>query len=348
MNNIYINQYKLFNHTSDSYYDSDTNNYDFIVNNKIMVYTKINSPILLPITFYNDIKWKYIDNFILPYTNNNILIPYLQLNNHNPYDYISSASIIPDDEIITGEKFQFLADIVLGSPSSLYWNPNNVQFSKNIENINRINTIDNFKSIFVFTHDLEYIDRFNINDKILITHNSDHEINKNYNAKLHLAQNCYIKDNNIIPIPIGIENKQWFDHNILFDVRKMNINKSKHIYFFFNLNTHPSRKNCFDKLISKIDFNVARNKKDYFIELAKHKYAICPRGNGLDTHRIWECLYLNVIPIVIKNDFINIDHLPIIVLNDWNDINTISDEFYNIKLSKLTISYYKHLLENIK
>jgi hypothetical protein len=335
MNNIFINQYKLFN---------DDDNYDFIVHHKIMVYTKITSTINLPITFYNNIKWKYINNLILPYTNNNYLIPYLQLTNQNPYDYISSAYIIPDDEIISGEKIQYLADIVLGTHNSLHWNPNNLEFSKNIDDINRINNINCYNSIFVFTHDLDYINNFDISNKILISHNSDHEINKNYNAKLHLAQNCLIKHNNLIPIPIGIENKQWFDHNILFQVRHMNIPKTKNIYFFFNLNTHPSRQNCFNKLINTLEFNTRRNKKDYFIELAKHKYAVCPRGNGLDTHRIWECLYLNVIPIIIQNDSVNIDDLPINILNDWNDINSITDEFYNIKLSKLTISYYKNLI----
>jgi hypothetical protein len=30
----------------------------------------------------------------------------------------------------------------------------------------------------------------------------------------------------------------------------------------------------------------------------RYKYVICPRGNGIDTHRVWEALYLGVVPVV--------------------------------------------------
>ena len=72
--------------------------------------------------------------------------------------------------------------------------------------------------------------------------------------------------------------------------------------------------------------------EDALIELKKHKYAICPRGNGIDTHRIWECLYLDVIPIMLKRDYFGIDNLPIIYLNSWDelDVNNINTNFKNI------------------
>jgi hypothetical protein len=127
----------------------------------------------------------------------------------------------------------------------------------------------------------------------------------------------------------------------------MNLAKTKNIYFYFNLNTHQSRNECYNKLKEKLEWNTKRDKADYFIELSKHKYAICPRGNGLDTHRIWECLYLNVIPIIIKLDYPNINNLPIIILDDWNDINKIYDyNFTNQCTSKLTLSFYKETIKS--
>ena len=63
---------------------------------------------------------------------------------------------------------------------------------------------------------------------------------------------------------------------------------------------------------------------DYFNYLATFKFAICPEGNGIDSHRLWECFYLKVIPIVLDNLFIrkvkDKYNLPIIILNDWNDL----------------------------
>jgi hypothetical protein len=152
-----------------------------------------------------------------------------------------------------------------------------------------------------------------------------------------------IKHANLEAIPIGIENKQWFNHDIFHKIRiRTDIKKEKNIYFFFSMSTHFSRNECYEKLKDKLEWNKKLSKEDYLIELKKHKYAICPRGNGIDTHRIWECLYLDVIPIILKKDYINIDNLPIIYLNDWNelDINNIDNSFQNIKLNKITMKYY--------
>jgi hypothetical protein len=62
---------------------------------------------------------------------------------------------------IRSEKIQFLADIVCGTQSSIQWNPNNFIFSKIISSIDILNNIKNYKSIFVFTHDLDiFINKF--------------------------------------------------------------------------------------------------------------------------------------------------------------------------------------------
>ena len=49
---------------------------------------------------------------------------------------------------------------------------------------------------------------------------------------------------------------------------------------------------------------------------------------------------------MISNDFININNLPIIILNNWNefDKDKITNNFYNIKNSKICLSYYKNLI----
>lgn len=338
--NIFQKQYLLFNNELD-------NNFQ----DQVMVYYKNQD--LFPYKNQDfkidDIIWHYDDNnYRIPYINN-IKINAIKLSdNDNPYDYISSCKILDDNEIISGERIQKLADIVLGVQSSLSWNPNNIYYSNKLGNINTINDISIYNIIFVFTHDLElFYDKFKdqIENKIIISHNSDHEITFIKNVKMHLAQNCLINNSKLISIPIGIQNLQWFDHNILFSVKNMDIKKTKNIYFNFNLNTHPSRQKCYDIVKEKISWTEFKNKKEFYIELKTHKYAICPRGNGIDTHRLWECIYLDVIPIVIKDDFPNINNLPIIILENWNELNKIN-AFTNQKLSKITISYYKNILSN--
>jgi hypothetical protein len=347
--NIIVNQFLLFN-------NFDEKICRIIIDENIMIYEKI-----AEIHEYkeknnystNNIIWKYNENNLrIPYVNN-IPIKYYKLKSTDDiYDFISSSILLTDNQIISGEKIQNLADIVLGTQNSINWNPNNIFFSKSMTTINNIDNLDKYKSIFVFTHDLEeFYLKFGdqIKDKIIISHNSDHEIKYIKDVKLHLAQNCLIKNNKLCGIPIGIENRQWFDHEIFHKIRKITIKKTKNIYFYFSLTTHISRNDCYNKLKDYLEWNTKRSKEDYFKELAYHKYAICPRGNGLDTHRIWECLYLDTIPIVIKNDFVNINNLPIIILDDWLDLinfDFASVQFDNQELKKITVSYYDKIITN--
>ena len=94
----------------------------------------------------------------------------------------------------------------------------------------------------------------------------------------------------------------------------------------------------------------------------KYPFWLSPRGNGLDCHRTWEALYLDIIPIVFSSslDILYTD-LPVLIINDWRDINatylrSVLLEFTSKKLknqyswhklcsfywSELILSYSKH------
>lgn len=358
INQVIINQYKLFNNLENDIEKK-------LVEEKILVYDNIKN---IDIEQNNTNKYSLI-NIEWYYDENNYRIPYnienknkinmLKLDkNVNIYDYISSASIInDDDEIICGENFLKLADCFIGTINSLYANPNTYLFSKiNIE-IDSINDNDerfvNFKKIFVKTDDIKkFYNKFNNNleDKTIISHNSDYSIDNSFieyinKVKKQYSQNCLFTNEKLEPLPIGIENRMWFDHNILHNIRKRtDIKKTKNIYFLFSINTHPSRNICYNILKDKLEWKKKLTKEEYFIELKRHKYAICPRGNGLDTHRLWECFYLDVIPIMLKEDSVNIDNLPIIFLDKWSDLDISKLDnlikFTDVKLSKITMSYY--------
>jgi hypothetical protein len=67
-----------------------------------------------------------------------------------------------------------------------------------------------------------------------------------------------------------------------------------------------------------LDYTIA-GRLAYLQSIRKHDFVLCPRGNGRDTHRLWETLYLGSIPIVkfgelpgqLLNDF------PVWIVNDW-------------------------------
>ena len=55
------------------------------------------------------------------------------------------------------------------------------------------------------------------------------------------------------------------------------------------------------------------SRKDFVLELASHRFALCPAGNGIDTHRMWESLYVGTIPVVKNHPALESFHdLPIL------------------------------------
>jgi hypothetical protein len=64
----------------------------------------------------------------------------------------------------------------------------------------------------------------------------------------------------------------------------------------------------------------------YLENLRSKGLVLCPEGNGVDTHRFWETLYMGGIPVVTKNPMMQsfYDRLPVLQLNSWKDLSDIS------------------------
>lgn len=64
----------------------------------------------------------------------------------------------------------------------------------------------------------------------------------------------------------------------------------------------------------------------YLENLRSKGLVLCPEGNGVDTHRFWETLYMGGVPVVTKNKMMQsfFDKLPVLQLNSWEDLSNIS------------------------
>ncbi len=51
-------------------------------------------------------------------------------------------------------------------------------------------------------------------------------------------------------------------------------------------------------------------------------FTVCPEGNGVDTHRLWETLYMGGVPVVTPNRLMDSLYriLPVVVLKDWKEL----------------------------
>ena len=178
--------------------------------------------------------------------------------------------------------------------------------------------------------------------KIWIFHNSDEIFDIKTKKKLDFfqpkkcfSQNLTIQQKNYFYLPIGLENGKFHNHGNTEDfkkLRKMRFYKISRILYGFNI-TNPQRIKI-KKNISKLKIcDETKGWNSYFYRriLSKYMFVICPEGNGIDTHRLWEALYLKTIPIIKKNKispFLQKANLPILILNDWSDLT----KFYESKL----------------
>lgn len=316
----------------------------------------------------DQVVWRYDTNHRrIPYSHDGTHLVCIQLQErNNVYDFVSSSSVLPDTEIVCGEQFMAICDVFVGSAQSMDANPNNRQLQPCMVDIAQPKAVESHlrlaQSVFVKTDDLHvFYQHYGhaVQNKTVVSHNSDHALDDSYGpyiglARRHYGQNCLLRHEAILPLPIGIENRQWVDHTLFHRVRqRTDIRKEKLLYFFFSLATHPSRPLCYDILNKKEGciWNQPLAKEDYFVELKKHRYAVCPRGNGLDTHRLWECLYLDVIPIMLRRDSVGIDHLPILFLEEWHDLDLLClclpSTFEHLECSRLTMKHYQVGIQNV-
>ena len=99
-----------------------------------------------------------------------------------------------------------------------------------------------------------------------------------------------------------------------------------------------------NKLITSQMF---KNSDSYKKTLSESMYNLCPPGNGLDTHRFWESLLLNTLPIVVRSSFTsNLEKLdiPALYLDKWTDLNEYKENelqsLYMEKINKIDLTYY--------
>ena len=61
---------------------------------------------------------------------------------------------------------------------------------------------------------------------------------------------------------------------------------------------------------------------NYLANLRKVNFVLCPEGNGLDTHRLWETLYMGGVPVVTASKYLNslYRRLPLVVLESWDEL----------------------------
>jgi len=148
----------------------------------------------------------------------------------------------------------------------------------------------------------------------------------------------------ISTIPLGLLNLHWrfdghpqSDINLITAVSSEDITPTKDILVSFSVKTNPQdRLPCYQYFSAQHDIVTLRPfdndngvKRDfvteYFREIRRHKFVVCPFGNGFDCHRNWETFSLGGIPIIKKHKSMETFYdMPAWFVDDWSDVDKYS------------------------
>jgi hypothetical protein len=181
---------------------------------------------------------------------------------------------------------------------------------------------------------------------VLITHNGDEGINANHLSILEdpnlirwFGQNVEIEHPKLESIPIGLANGEMErNEDIYIKLIREQEDKTNLLYCNNTMWSHVGeRAKCLEALNRNGLVNSERVSIDVYLENIKKSYfAVSPDGNGVDTHKLWECLYLKTVPIVTRSINSNFySHLPILFIDSWDDFN----------LKDLTVDLYNEIME---
>ena len=208
-----------------------------------------------------------------------------------------------------------------------------------------------------------------INRKIVTGH-SDFSITDNIAEKFDtiLCTNRSTDNKNVYGIPLGITNdcQDGSDHYIcgnqdmMVKVSNETIEKKNLLYLNFRVSTYSEeRQVVFDKFANEEFVKTGETiftleaRKRFLREIKSSKFILCPRGNGIDTHRTWEALYMGSIPIIkYENAHHLFTDLPILFIKEWSEIcegslNQKYEEMINKdwNMDKLKISFWQNFIK---
>jgi hypothetical protein len=142
------------------------------------------------------------------------------------------------------------------------------------------------------------------------------------------STNVNITHPKVVMLPFGV-NDQGEGFKIVPNYRKPMVDKIDKIYV--NFQDYTTERIYLKEYFKNKDFVTFRKDKvhvsEFYEELSKHKFILCPFGNGLDCYRIYETLIVGSIPIIQESVFArNLSKLgfPCIIIDNFFKIDEVA------------------------
>jgi len=206
-----------------------------------------------------------------------------------------------------------------------------------------------------------------VSARVIVAGNTDYEFfrplkNVPSSVRRIYLQNSYISNNPLYrTIPIGIENFRYGVNGhprLMKKVTRFNERRKSVLVGPFSP-THSDRLLIMESLANSNVIKVCsrRYSPPHLAKLFQNfQFIAAVRGNGVDTHRLWESLYRGCIPIVRTDDWSHflVDlKLPIEFIESWTSENlescvenSVIADFSPKEISSLWMPYWKNLILN--
>lgn len=161
-------------------------------------------------------------------------------------------------------------------------------------------------------------------------------------------------------IPIGVEELSLMSNGLVKNL-DFKVEKSEFVLVGPFASTHKTRSSFQNwngnDLISVLTDRL--NPTDYASISSQYRFVVCPRGNGIDTHRFWETLYRGSIPIVEISEwaiYFQSHDIPMVIVKNFDEILSWSEEYITsvwrnisknpIEIKSLWPEYWFDLIRN--
>lgn len=140
------------------------------------------------------------------------------------------------------------------------------------------------------------------------------------------AVNAIEHGGKVLPAPYGVQRRMSrLDTRIdqLKNAMGKNLKPVLPLYVNHNDNSHPERvglKDMFRDWATVEDQRV--DYTNFLLNLARHKFVLCPRGNAIDCHRNWEVLYMKRVPVMKRDEYLEVlfKDYPVLFVDKYSDI----------------------------
>lgn len=155
------------------------------------------------------------------------------------------------------------------------------------------------------------------------------------NVKSISAANAVVFGGKVKPWPHGIERKmhEGYDHHKILQEMIDSPIKAEKLLFVAHRTDTGARKGIGDLFKDKPWATVTHLPyRQYLTEMKRHQFVLCPSGNGIESARNWETLYMGRIPIFKRHPYLEamFKDFPCVFADDFTEITEdfLADHLY--------------------